>query len=185
MYSDIYCSQVSRRYPWSLHCKNQDKSVSSCATIWTGLWRRPDALQCPTDKHWRRQDVRATPSGRTVNQYSTRSLLSEIHTVWEVSAIRPNDVQSLQDVRTTRQHIQTISCNSDNSRIPFECGNDIDEDRPDARSSRPDANLIKIELRGFWKGITENRPNKAIFRPDAQQTKSDFQQFLRSLKAYK
>jgi hypothetical protein len=35
------------------------------------------------------------------------------------------------------------------SRVPFERGKDFSEDHPDARSSRPDVNLIKIELRCF------------------------------------
>jgi hypothetical protein len=189
---DIYCSQASRRYLWSVHCKNQDKSASSCATIRTGLWRSLDAPQCLTDKHWRRPDVRTTPSGLSVNQYSTRSLFSEVDIVWEVSAIRPDDVatrsddvQSLQAAQTTRKHVRTISSNSNNSRFLFERGKDFNEDRSDAWSRRPDANLIKIELRGFWKDITENRLDEANFRPDARQTESDFQQFLRSLEAYK
>jgi hypothetical protein len=59
------------------------------------------------------------------------------------------------------------------------------EDRPDARSSRPDMNLIKIEGRYFWKDIAENRPDVANFRLDARQPESKSQQFLRSLEAYK
>jgi len=157
IHRDIYCSQASRRYPWSVHCKNQDKSAGSCATVRTGLWKRPDTPQCLTNKHWRRPNVRATPSKRSVNQYSIRSLFSEVDTVWEVSTIRPvnkatrlDDVQSLQAVWTTWQYVRMISSNSDNSIIKFERGNDFSEDRPDARSSRPDVNLIKIELRCFW-----------------------------------
>jgi len=67
---DIYCSQASRRYLWSVHCKNQDKSASSCATIRTGLWRSLDAPQCLTDKHWRRPDVRTTLSQSVFNKES-------------------------------------------------------------------------------------------------------------------
>jgi hypothetical protein len=141
-----------------ISCNFQVRTVGSCATVWAGLWRRSDAPQCPTDKHWRRPEVRATPSGHSVNQYSTRSLFSEIHIVWKVSAIRPDDsasrpddVHYLQAVRTTGQHVQTISSNSDNSKCPFERGKDFSEDRPDAWSSRPDANLIRIELRYFWR----------------------------------
>jgi hypothetical protein len=36
------------------------------------------------------------------------------------------------------------------------------EDRPDAWSSRPDVDLIKIELLCFWKDIAENRSDVAI-----------------------
>jgi len=35
------------------------------------------------------------------------------------------------------------------SRVSFERGKDFSEDSPDARSSRSDVNLIKIELRYF------------------------------------
>jgi len=124
MHRDIYCLQASRRYPWSVHCKNHDKLVGSCATVRTGLWRHLDALQCLTDKHWRCANVRATPSERSVNQYSTRSLFSEIDIVWEVSAIYLedsatclNDVQYLQTVQTNWQHVQTISSSSDKLQI--------------------------------------------------------------------
>jgi hypothetical protein len=61
------------------------------------------------------------------------------------------------------------------SRVPFERGKDFSEDRPDARSSRSDVNLIKIELRCFWKDIQENRPDMANFRPDAQQPEPESQ----------
>jgi hypothetical protein len=157
IHRDIYCSQASRRYQWSVLCKNQDKSAGSCATVRTGLWKHPDAPQCLTDKHWRRPDVKATLSGHSVNQYSRRSLFLEVDTVWEVSAIRSDDkatcsddVQSLQAVRTTQQFVRMMSSNSDNSRILFEREKDFSEDRLDTRSSRLDINLIKIELRCFW-----------------------------------
>jgi hypothetical protein len=71
------------------------------------------------------------------------------------------------------------------SRVSVEQGKDFSEDRPDARSSRPDVNLIKIELRFFWKDIAENRLDKSIFRPDAHQPEPESQQFLRSLEANK
>jgi hypothetical protein len=86
--------------------------------------------------------------------------------------------KSLQAVRTTWQHVRTMSSISEYSRVPFERGKDFSEDRPDARSSRPDVNPIKIELRCLWKDIAENRP-------DARQPESESQQFLRSLEAYK
>jgi hypothetical protein len=140
----------------------------------------------------KRPDIRATPSKRLVNQYSTRSLFSEIGTVWEVSvfcsddsASRSDDVHYLQVVQTTRQHVQTIYSNSDNSRILFERGKDFSEDRPDARSSRPDSHLIRIRYARFLKDIAETRPDGANFCLDGQQTESVFQQISRSLEAYK
>jgi hypothetical protein len=63
------------------------------------------------------------------------------------------------------------------SRVLFERGKDFREDCLDARSSRPDVNLIKIELRYFWKDIVENRPNVANFRPDARQPEPKSQLF--------
>jgi len=78
-----------------------------------------------------------------------------------------------------------MSSSSEYSRVPFECGKDFSEDRPDAQSSRPDMNLIKIELRYFWKYIVENCPDVANFCPDARQPESESQQFLRSLEANK
>jgi hypothetical protein len=185
IYSDIYCSQASRSYPWTVLCKNQVNWTGSCATVRTSLRRLPDAPQCSTDKHWRRPDVRATPSGRSVNQYSTRSLFLEINTDWEVpvfrpddSASRPDDVHYLQAVWTTRQHVRTIYSNSDNSRIPFERGKDFSEDRPNAHQ-------IRIRYALFLKDIAETRPDEANFRLDGRQTESDLQQFSRSLEAYK
>jgi len=132
---------------------------------------------------------------RTLGQaspISTRSWISAIDTVWGVFArrpddvaTRPNDVQSLQAVRTTRKYVQMISSNSDKSIIQFECGKDFSEDRSDARSSRPDAHLIRIRYALFLKDIVETHPDGANFRPDGRQTESDFQQFSRSLEAYK
>jgi hypothetical protein len=57
--------------------------------------------------------------------------------------------KSLQAVWTTWQHVQTMSSISEYSRVPFERGKDFSEDRLDTRSSCPDVNLIKIELRCF------------------------------------
>jgi len=172
--------------------ENQVNWTGSCATVRTDLWRRPDAPQCPTDKHWLRSDVRAIPSRRSVNQYSTRSLFSKIDTVWEVSVFRPDDLASrpddvhyLQAVWTTQKHVRTIYNNSDNSRISFEHGKDFNEDHLDDRSSRLDALLIRIRYAQFLKDIAETRPDGANFRSDGQQTESVFQQISRSLEAYK
>jgi hypothetical protein len=70
-----------------------------------------------------------------------------------------------------------MSSISEYSRVPFERWKDFSEDRPDAWSSRPDVNLIKIELRCFWKDIPENRSDVANFRLDARQLEPKSQQF--------
>jgi hypothetical protein len=85
--------------------------------------------------------------------------------------------KSLQALRTTWQHVRMMSSSSEYSRVPFEREKDFSEDRPDARSSCPDVNLIKIELRCFWKDIAENRPDEVNFRPDARQPEPESQQF--------
>jgi hypothetical protein len=41
---------------------------------------------------------------------------------------------------------------------------------------RPDMNLIRIELRCFWKAVEEDRPDVANFHLDARQLESEFQQ---------
>jgi hypothetical protein len=88
-------------------------------------------------------------------------------------------------VRTTQQHLRTIYSNSDNSIISFERGKDFSEDRPDAWLSRLDTHLIRIRYALFLKDIAETRPDGANFRLDGRQTESYFQQFSRSLEAYK
>jgi len=104
------------------------------------------------------EDVRTSEQHRPGAQSISiqQGVWSQKSTLWEISAIHPDDkatspddVQSLQAIRTTRQHVRTISNNSDNSRFSFERGTDFNEDRLDARSSRPDANLIRIELSCF------------------------------------
>jgi hypothetical protein len=70
-----------------------------------------------------------------------------------------------------------MSSISEYSRVPFECGKDFSEDRPEAQSSLLDVNLIKIELCCFSKDIVENRPDEANFHPNSRQPKPEFQQF--------
>jgi hypothetical protein len=63
------------------------------------------------------------------------------------------------------------------SSIQFKRYELYSEDRPDARSSRPDVDLIKIKLLYFWKDIIENLPGVGNFRPDARQPEPESQQF--------
>jgi hypothetical protein len=101
------------------------------------------------------------------------------------SASRSDDVHYLQAVRTTWQHVQMLYSNLDNSRISFECRKDFSEDRPDARSSCPDAHLIRIRYALFLDDIAETFPDGVNLCPDGRQTESIFQQISRSLKSYK
>jgi hypothetical protein len=50
------------------------------------------------------------------------------------------------------------------------------EDRPDARPSRPDMDLLREALCYFEKAVAEDRLDKAIFHPDAPQPESEFEQ---------
>jgi len=88
------------------------------------------------------EDVRTSeqhcPDARSI-KYSTRRWISEVDTVWEVSARLPDDVET----------VWKMSSISEYSRISFECEKDFSEDRPDARSSRLEVNPLKIELRCF------------------------------------
>jgi hypothetical protein len=63
----------------------------------------------------------------------------------------------------------------------------MSEKRPDGPPSGRKESSVRTASRYalFLKYITVNRLNGAIFRLDARQTESDFQQFLRSLEAYK
>jgi len=125
-----------------------------------------ESLQNPRQK----QPVPVQPSGRAFECVRTpRSVLqiniedvrtSEQHCP-DVQSIRIQQGvcfqkstlfgKSLQAIRTTWQHVQTMSSSSEYSRVPFERERDFSEDCPDARSSRPDVNPIKIKLCCFWK----------------------------------
>jgi hypothetical protein len=113
-------------------------------------------------------------SGRQSNDLDARSISIQQGVGFQKSTLLG---KSLQAVRTTWQHIRTMSSILEYSRVSFERGKNFSEDRPDARSSHPEVNLIKIELRYFWKDIAENRPDEANFRLDARQPEPESQQF--------
>jgi hypothetical protein len=146
-------------------CKFQGKTTGSCATVRTGLWRRLDASQCLTNND---EDV------RTSEQHcpNARSIIVQHRVGFLKSTLFG---KSLQAVRTTWQHVRTMSSISEYSRVPFECGKDFSKDCPEARSSCLNVNLIKIELCCFWEDIVENRPDVANFRPDARQPELESQ----------
>jgi hypothetical protein len=139
--------------------KIQNKTAGSYATVRTGLWRRSDTPQCPADNN---EDVRTSKQHHS----DARSISIQQGVGFQNSTLFG---KSLQAIRMTWQHFQTMSSISEYSRVLFEHRKDFREDRPDTRSSSQDVNLMKIELRYFWKDIAENRPNVANFRPDARQ----------------
>jgi hypothetical protein len=140
-------------------CKIQAKSTSSFTTVQTSLWRHSDALQCPTDYV---EDVRTTeqhrPDARSINiqhwvGFQKSTLLGSLS---KLSGRRGNT----SGCCLAFQNILVFCSNAERS---------YSEDRPDARPSRPDMDLIRIELRCFWKDIAEVRPDVANFRQDAWQ----------------
>jgi hypothetical protein len=132
-------SQASKKMSMNSTCQIQDKITGSCATVRTDLWRCPDAPQCPTDND---EDVRTSEQ----HHPDARSISIQQGVGFQKST---QFGKSLQAFRTTWQHVWTMSCISEYSRVPFEHEKDFSEDRPDTRSSRPDVNLIKIELHCF------------------------------------
>jgi hypothetical protein len=57
-------SQASWRYSWRVLENSKANQSVPVQSFGRAIWRRSDAPQCLTDKHWRRPDVRATSSGR-------------------------------------------------------------------------------------------------------------------------
>jgi hypothetical protein len=148
-------------------CKFQAKSIDSCATVRTSLWRRLDAPQCTTDyveDVWTTEQHR--PDGRSISiQYRVGFQKSTmLGTLCKLSGRRGN----MSGRCPTFQNIP-VFCSK--------AGMSYSEDRSNARPSHPDMNLIKIKLRCFWKDITEDCPDMANFHPDAQQPEPESQQF--------
>jgi hypothetical protein len=123
-----------------------------------------ESLQNPRQK----QQVPVQPSGRAFEGVRTPCSVSQINIedVRTSEQHRPDAMsisiqqgvcfqkstlfgKSLQAVWTTWQQVRMMSTSSEYSRVPFEREKDFSEDLPDARSSRLDMNLIKIELRYF------------------------------------
>jgi hypothetical protein len=92
-------SQVSKKMSMKIPCNFQVRIDSSCATVQTSLWRSPDAPQC-IEASALKTSGRQSNTVRTLGQaypISTRSWISVVNTVWEVSARRLDDVATLPD----------------------------------------------------------------------------------------
>jgi hypothetical protein len=160
--------QVSRRCPWRCPCNFQVRTASSCATVWTGLWKRPKAIQCLEASAlqlsgWPRYAVRtlgqATPS-------FTRIWISK-DTIRKDSAKRPDNVATLPNAT----HCSKIFW------VSFTDAKRSDSiDRPDARSSRPDAVLFWKEYHYFGKTVAENRSDVVKWPSERYSPESDFDQ---------
>jgi hypothetical protein len=115
----------------------------------------PQCLEALAFKTSRRQSNTVQTLGQA-SPIFTRSWISAVDIVWEVSSRRPDDVATHpDDVHHSR--IFQVSFTSAEMRYS--------KDRPDARLSCPDVDLIRIELCYFGKPVrTEGQ-----HRPDAFQ----------------
>jgi len=123
---------------WTMWCSHPDAHQLATSVQTTSTFC-PNAPQCPADND---EDIQTSEQHRL----DARSISIQQEVGFHKSTLFG---KSLQAARTTWQHVRKMSSISEYSRVPFESGKDFSEDRPDARSSRPDVNLIKIELRCF------------------------------------
>jgi hypothetical protein len=147
-------------------CKFQVRIVGSCATVRTGLLRRPDAPQYLEASAlqlfgWPSYTVRtlgqATPS-------LTWSWIPD-DTIWEGSARRSEDVATRPNA-TQCSRIFWVSFTDTERSDNIDC--------PDAQSSHPEAILFWEELCYFGKAIAKDCPDTAKWPSGRYLPESEF-----------
>jgi hypothetical protein len=149
-----------------ISCNYKDRKASSYATVWTSLWRHPDASQYLVD--WV-EDVRTSDQhrqgarSRFSNFYTELDLRSRhcLERFCKTSGRRGN----MSERCPAFQNISVFCSNAEKS---------YSEDLPDAQPSRFRRIPVKERFTLFWKAVAEDRPDEANFRPDARQPESQF-----------
>jgi len=126
------------------------------------LCNRPDAPQC-LEASALKTSGRQSNTVWTLGQaspISTRSWISAVDTVWEVFVRRPDDVVTRPD---DVQHSRIFQVSFMSTEMRY------NEDRQDTWLSRPDVDLIRIELYYFGKAVAVDSPDARLSRPDDLQ----------------
>jgi hypothetical protein len=153
-------SQISKKMPMKIPCNFQVRTVGSCATVRTGLWRRLDAPQYLEASAWK--NVRTSGQHRPY----ARPSFSNFYTELDFSR---HCLGSL--CKTSGRHGNTSRhCPAFQTILDFlsECGKELQQ-RLSWRSAKPSGRGPVMErIRLFWKAITEDRPDETNFPLDAQ-----------------
>jgi len=150
-------------------CYFQVRIADSCASVRTGLWKRPDAPQCleasVLQLSGRLSYIIRTLGQATLN--STQSWISD-DTIWEGYAKRPNDVAT----RPNATQCSRIF------RVSFTDAERSDSiDHPNTRSSRLDAVLFWEELRYSRKAVAKDCSDLAKWPSKHFSPESEFEQY--------
>jgi hypothetical protein len=132
-------SQVSKKMSMKIPCNFQVRTTGSCATVRTRIWRRSDTSQCPADEL--KTSGRESNTVQTLGQSLFNTELDFKSRHYLESLCKPSGRHGNTSRRClTFQNIPGFRFNAEMS---------YSEDHPNALSSRPDVDLIRIELRCF------------------------------------